>query len=86
MPLIFPNKSRSYDPSHNRVRFVGYDGVFEIAFLVEADALTTGNRDHDETNYLAAFDAARDAIEQAAQQAYSKGRNTMIVLTAADVR
>ncbi|MBB2672903.1 UNVERIFIED_ORG: hypothetical protein GGE44_002465 [Rhizobium esperanzae] len=41
MTLTFPNKSRSFDESRNAVRFSGYDGMFEVRFLVEANALRT---------------------------------------------
>ena len=39
MTLNFPNPSRSFDEKRNAVGFVGYVGVFEIRFFVEADAL-----------------------------------------------
>lgn len=41
MTLIFPNPSRSFDETHNAVRFSGYDGVFQVPFVVEAAALST---------------------------------------------
>lgn len=87
MLLTFPNQSRSYDGVHDRIRFVGYDGVFEIDLSVEIEALakTTKNLPRNEAGYLAAFDKARDAIERMAQIAYSRKQNTMIVLTATDV-
>lgn len=87
MSLTFPNQSRSYDDAHHRIRFVGYDGVFEINLSVEIEALakTTKNLIRNEADYLAAFDKARDAIERMAQKVYARKRNTMIVLTATDV-
>ena len=39
MALSFPNPSRSFDESRKGVRFVGHDGVFEVPFFIEADAL-----------------------------------------------
>ncbi|MEJ2396510.1 MAG: DUF1488 family protein [Candidatus Thiodiazotropha sp.] len=41
MALNFPNPSRSFDASKNRVTFWGYDSVIEISFSVEGDALLT---------------------------------------------
>ena len=35
--LTFPNRSRSYDEAGQRIRFIGHDGMFEIAFAVETD-------------------------------------------------
>lgn len=35
MALNFPNPNRSYDAKHHCVRFWGYDGAFEISFVVE---------------------------------------------------
>lgn len=39
MTLLFPNRSRSFDDVRKVVRFLGYDGMFEIRFFVEAAAL-----------------------------------------------
>lgn len=39
MTLIFPNSSRSFDEKRNAVRFLGHEGMFEVRFFVEADAL-----------------------------------------------
>lgn len=88
MALNFPNQSRSYDGAHERIRFIGHDGVFEIAFFVEIEALakTTKNMARNETGYLLAFDAERGLIERLASKLYSRGRNAMIVLTAANVQ
>ena len=41
MGLEFPNRSRSYDPGNKRIRFTGHDGMFEIAFSIDADALSS---------------------------------------------
>jgi hypothetical protein len=83
MALTFPNRSRSFDEARRAVRFVGYDGMFEIAFLVRADALVRlSSVESTEAACLAAFDAARGAIYDAAKRAYSRGRST--TLTAAD--
>ncbi|MDF2372105.1 MAG: DUF1488 domain-containing protein [Rhizobiaceae bacterium] len=87
MSLTFPNPSRSYDDALDRIRFIGHDGMFQIAFFVEIDALakTTKNLVRTEAGYLEAFDAARSAIERVALKAYSRDRNSMIVLRAADM-
>lgn len=92
MTLDFPNRSRSFDEARNAVRFIGYDGMFEVPFFVEAAALVTqsGKRDGttpaSEAEYLAAFDSARGSIHDVAREAYSNGRRTSYKLTAADFR
>jgi hypothetical protein len=40
MTLLFPNPSRSLDEKRNAVRFIGHDGMLELRFFVEAEALT----------------------------------------------
>ena len=87
MALTFPNNSRSYDDTKNRVRFLGYDGMFEVKFFVEAEALSkAADKDIvDENGFLAAFDSLRGAILEVANKAYSTGRGkTMYVLTPTD--
>lgn len=86
MALTFPNRSRSYDTAHQRVRFLGYDGLFEVPFFIEAAAFSNAgsNMDSAEEDYLAAFDAARGTILDVARQVYSYGRKNMYVLTPAD--
>lgn len=88
MTLSFPNQSRSFDEAGNRIRFAGYDNVFEIAFFMEIDALKkiSSKLIGRESAYLAAFDAARSLIEDIAGKAYTHGRANMIVLKAADFR
>lgn len=85
MSLVFPNRSRSFDEARKAVRFLGYDGMFEVPFLVQAEALadTSGSLPMTEADCLAAFDAARDDIYDAAKRAYARGRDT---LTPADLR
>lgn len=82
MTLAFLNPSRSYDPAQRRVRFVGHDGMFEIAFSVEVDVLSA--RGDGEAGCLAAFDRARDSILRVARKAYARKRKNIYVLTAAD--
>ena len=91
MPLVFPNPSRAYDETRKAVRFSGHDGMFEISFFVEVDALTksspqTCRSGSTEACYLLAFDMSRRAIYAVAQKIYSRNRNNMLTLTAADFR
>jgi hypothetical protein len=82
MTLNFPNSTRSYDETRRRVSFVGHDGIFEVPFFIQTDALPTAA--HGEAAYLAAFDAAHASIFDAARKAYEKGRKPEYVLTAGD--
>jgi hypothetical protein len=86
MALTFPNRSRSYDEAGQRVRFIGHDGMFEIAFAVETDALASAKSTAltAEAGYLAAFDSACDKIHAVAQKAYSHGRKNVYLLTRSD--
>lgn len=85
MTLAFPNPSRSFDETRNAVRFTGYDGMFQVPFLVEAGALSiSGKSAASEAECLTAFDAARTAIHKVAHKAYSRGRHPLYTLTAAD--
>lgn len=84
MTLTFPNRSRSYDEARQRVRFTGYDGMFEVPFFVETDALRPAAAG--EAHCLAAFDAARPKIHDVAREIYGNARKTAYVLTAADFR
>jgi hypothetical protein len=83
MALNFPNRSRSFDEVRRAVRFLGYDGMFEVQFLVQAEALVSSS-EVTSADCLAAFDAARDSIYEAARKAYARGRST--TLTPADFR
>ncbi|MBZ8133672.1 DUF1488 domain-containing protein [Afifella sp. IM 167] len=88
MPLTFANASRSYDEHRRQIRFVGYDGIFEIPFLLDVDALSqeAGREERSEADHLAAFDAVRDTVQSAARRAYSHGRKNLYVLTPTDFR
>jgi hypothetical protein len=89
MSIAFPNRSRSYDTTERRIRFLGYDGMFEVRFFIGLDALakTMARSVSDESDALAAFDEMRRSILEAAEKAYARGkRNNMCVLTAADFR
>lgn len=85
MALTFPNQSRSYDETGKRVRFTGYDGMFEIPFFVEIEALeqTMKHPSETEAGYLHAFDDARAEITAAAKAIYSRGGRSPFILTAA---
>ena len=87
MALTFPNNSRSYDEASRRIRFFGYDGMFEIRFFLEIDALAKASpkKITGEREYLAAFDTVRKTVITAAERAYGKGsRGNMYTLTLAD--
>ena len=75
MRLTFPNPSRSYDASRNRVGFWGYDSTIEISFFVEADALKQQcpEMENTEQGFLKAFDTALDQIHEVADKIYIQG-------------
>lgn len=77
MTLTFPNPSRSFDEARNAVRFTGYDGMLQVPFFVEADALTKIGADLQssgalETKYLSAFDALRNSIYDVARKVVTR--------------
>lgn len=87
MSIAFPNASRSYDSTAGRVRFFGYDGMFEVRFFVGLDVLAkaVAGGVSGENEALAAFDQVRRAVLKAAEKAYARGRRSnMCVLTPAD--
>ena len=92
MTLGFPNPSRTFDPGREAVGFKGHDGMFEISFFVETTALAraSGSRSAaaiaSEAEYLAAFDAARGSVLDAARQAYSGPKRPFYMVTAAHFR
>lgn len=75
MKLSFPNPSRSFDISKNRVCFWGYDRTIEVTFFVEADALKRlcPQMNSVETGFLKAFDAALERIHEVADKVYVRG-------------
>ena len=75
MRLSFPNPSRSFDASRNRVRFWGYDRAIEVSFFVEADALKRLCPDMGsaEAGFLQAFDGALNRIHEVADKVYGHG-------------
>ena len=86
MRLSFPNPSRSFDASRNRVRFWGYDQALEISFLLEEDALKKlcPDMNRAEAGFLDAFDAVRTRIHEAADRVYVRsGRRSHVYCLAA---
>ncbi|NLS07171.1 DUF1488 domain-containing protein [Rhizobium sp. P32RR-XVIII] len=91
MTLAFPNPSRSFDAVRNAVRFIGHDGMFEVLFFVEIDALAKSDTElhrtrASESRCLLAFDSLRNSIHEVARKVYSHRRGTSYTLTAADFR
>ena len=88
MRLSFPNPSRSFDASRNRVRFWGYDHALEVSFLLEEDGLKKLCPDMNcaEAGFLEAFDAVRPRIHEAADRVYVRNGRRLHVycLTATD--
>jgi len=87
MTLAILSQNRSYGEVQDRVRFVGHDGVFEIIFFVENEALELSAYKFadNEQGCLGVFDKARSSIECVANKLYSLRRDNMIVLTSADI-
>ncbi|MBX3574476.1 MAG: DUF1488 domain-containing protein [Mesorhizobium sp.] len=91
MTLEFLNPSRSFDEVRNAIRFIGHDGMFEVPFFVEVEALAKSSAglrrmELSEEMYLSTFDAARSSIHDVAREVYSHRRQTSYTLTAADFR
>jgi hypothetical protein len=75
MKVSFPNPCRSFDASHSRVCFWGYDSTIEISFFVGMDALKRLCPDMSdaESGFLQAFDAALNRIHEVADKVYARG-------------
>ena len=75
LTINFPNPSRSFDASKNRVRFWGYDSALEISFFVDVAVLQKLNPEMSlaEGSVLKAFDAALERIHSVALKAYKHG-------------
>ena len=86
MSLIFPNQSRSYDPTRGAVRFWGYQSSMECSFFVTTGALrkVQPNLQSDEAGFLNAFDTNRDLICKTAATVYARGRKGSYELVTAD--
>ncbi|MGH6774618.1 DUF1488 domain-containing protein [Brucella tritici] len=87
MALSFPNPSRSFDDFEVGVRFVGYDGMTSVPFLIDKPALEkNGVIAATESSLLAAFDASRKQIYDAAREVYSQARQTSYRITVEDMK
>ena len=87
MALSFPNPSRSFDDLEVGVRFVGYDGMTSVPFLIDKPALeNNGAIAATESSLLAAFDASRKLIYDAAREVYSQARQTSYRITVEDMK
>ena len=75
MRLHFPNPSRSFDESSNRVLFWGYDRTMEVSFFLETAALKQlcPEMNNTESGFLKAFDTARERIYEVADKVYQCG-------------
>ncbi len=87
MSLSFPNPSRSFDDFERGVRFVGYDGMTTVPFLIDKTALEkNGVIAATELSLLAAFDASRKLIYDVAREVYSQARQTSYRITVEDMK
>ena len=88
MTLSFPNSARSYDETHRRGRFSGYDGMFEVKCFVTGDVLARGLalRAPGEREYLEAFDKMRSTILDAAKRAYNSNPHDAVLLNVSNFR
>lgn len=86
MTLDFPNISRSYDSTSRSIRFWGYDGVFEIPFIMDTSILLdiAPGMNQSEAGVLQSFDSNWHRIIRAAGKAYSRGRKGSYALSTAD--
>jgi hypothetical protein len=86
MALAFPNSSRSYDPDHKCIRFVGYDGMFQVFFSITVAAISEKRFDADgEEMYLKLFDSARAAIYGFAMKTYARTKKNSYSFGVADL-
>ncbi|HHV69260.1 MAG TPA: DUF1488 domain-containing protein [Ochrobactrum intermedium] len=82
MARSFPNPSSSFDDFEVGVRFVGYDGMTSVPFLIDKPVLEKNG----EPSLLAAFDASRKPIYDAAREVYSQARQTSYRITVEDMK
>jgi|GEM_PF-373261 len=77
MKLNFPNPSRRFNATRNRVQFWGYDRSIEVFFFVGTNALKKlcPEMGDAEAGFLKAFDAARQRIHRVASEVYTRGSN-----------
>ncbi len=87
MARSFPNLSSSFDDFEVGVRFVGYDGMTSVPFPIDKPALEkNGAIAATESSLLAAFDASRKPIYDAAREVYSQARQTSYRITVEDMK
>ena len=74
MKLSYPNPCRSFDASHRRICFWGYDRTIEISFFVGMEALKRLCPDMSdaESGFLQAFDVALNRIHEVADEVYAR--------------
>ncbi len=89
MKLHFPNPSRSFDEIHNQVIFWGYDRAMEVSFFLDIAALKRlcPEMSNAESEFLKAFDTARERIYEVADNVYRRGgggKGTYAYVLAAD--
>lgn len=88
MTLAFLNPSRSFDEKRNAIGFIGHDGMSEIRFFIEIDALEKLRHPAtrlSEVQSLSAFDAMRASIHEAARKIYAHHHRKLNTLTCSDV-
>jgi hypothetical protein len=74
--------------TRRRVRFTGYDGMFEVKCFVTVDVLARGLalRAPGEREYLEAFDKMRAIILDAAKRAYNSNPQDAVLLDLSNFR
>jgi hypothetical protein len=89
LSIIFPNPSRIFEEADHYIRFWGYDGILQIEFAIESDALKKLCPECDGTapSTLEAFDKSRSRVYESAEALYikAKKRASIYMLKAGDV-
>jgi hypothetical protein len=85
--LRFPNESRTYDATADRIAFWGHDGALEIPFFLQSSALFRlyPRAANNEVGILAAFDDGVSRIQAMAAKAYARGRRSFYILGPEDL-
>tara|TARA_R110001606_G_C15158138_1_gene626678 strand:- start:161 stop:457 length:297 start_codon:yes stop_codon:yes gene_type:complete len=75
--LSFPNPSRNFDATKNRVQFWGYLQSFEISFYVDAAILMKlqPGSENNKEGILSAFDAFAEKIRTIADAEYLRSKS-----------
>jgi hypothetical protein len=84
MSLSFANRTRTYDERRGVIRFVGYDGLKQIVFLLSVGLFEQESSQSSlrEQGYLMAFDRCHSRILEIAQALYQKNNRSMIEMDA----